>query len=77
LKGCKLTQTSVICPEAYDVEFNGKYIGHLHLRHGTFTAQFGNHCLYTGFPKGDGIFETDERKKFLKKGVKALKKHAL
>ena len=74
IRRCRLQMTSGGCPEAYDVFFKGKYIGHLRLRHGCFTACIDEECVYTGYPVGDGIFDFNERDNFLKQGVTALKK---
>lgn len=63
------------CPEQYDVYFGDIQIGYLRLRHGNFTASYPSHmgdCVYYGYPKGDGIFEDDERMRFLKEAIDSL-----
>jgi hypothetical protein len=37
----ELRETCGACPEAYDVFFDGEYVGYLRLRHGSFRAHFG------------------------------------
>jgi hypothetical protein len=62
-------------PEQYDVFLNGKQFGYLRLRHGSFTATYPDvygDDAYQGSPKGDGIFEEDERMFFLKEACDSL-----
>lgn len=72
--GCKLILTCGACPEQYDVLFEGKNIGYLRLRHGRFYAEYvpTREIVYEGYPKGDGIFDEDERDEQLTKAIKAL-----
>ena len=65
------------CPEQYDVFHNDEYIGYMRLRHGMFTAMMGDdyELVYREYPKGDGIFETDEREKYLTEAVAAIKEY--
>lgn len=72
LENIDLSKTCFACPEAYDVYYQGDYIGHLRLRHGCFTASREGRTLYEGFPKGDGIFEEEEREYYLTMGKIAL-----
>ena len=81
IMGCKLILTCSACPEAYDVFYteNGeeKQIGYLRLRHGIFYAaypDYGGEDVYVCRPKGDGIFNADEREEHLTKAVIALLK---
>lgn len=70
----ELKQTCHACPEQYDAVLNGKVIGYLRLRHGIFTCEHipsGVH-VYVGDPKGDGIFEPEEREFHLNKALNAL-----
>jgi hypothetical protein len=75
INGCILKRTCYACPEQYDVILNDKQFGYLRLRHGCFTAYYpdvGGIRAYSGYPKGDGIFEADERFFFLKEAVDSL-----
>lgn len=72
-----LVQTCGACPEQYDAYYNNEVIGYLRLRHGCFRVDYGK-CggptIYVAYPKGDGIFDDDEREYYLKKARKAIKK---
>lgn len=75
ISGCVLKRTCYACPEQYDVYFGDFQLGYLRLRHGTFTASLYNYdgpTVYHGYPKGDGIFETDERIFFLTEACDSL-----
>lgn len=74
----KLIRTCEACPEQYDaIDENGKTVGYLRLRHGTFRVECP-HCggleVYTANPKGDGEFFDDERDYYLKFAVSAIEK---
>lgn len=71
----KLVQTCGACPEQYHVLKNDKQVGYLRLRHGWFYAECGDTTVYEGSPKGDGIFEPNERSFFLYEAIKAIEKH--
>lgn len=76
INGLKLVLTCPACPEQYDV-FNaeGKQVGYLRLRHGYFRADYpdcGGETVYESQPKGDGIFDDNERMPELTKAVHAL-----
>lgn len=70
----ELTQTCGACPEQYDMFLNGKEIGYFRLRHGHFYAQYlpTEEIVFSADPKGDGMFEDDERDLYLKKAIKAI-----
>ena len=73
--GCELFRTCFACPEQYDVFYEGKQIGYLRLRHGNFTVEYpdvGGKLVMFASPKGDGIFELDEREHYLTKAVYSL-----
>lgn len=75
INGCTLVRTCYACPEQYDVFFGDFQIGYLRLRHGGFTAEYpdcGGITAYHAYPKGDGMFEDDERFWFLGKAVDSL-----
>ena len=76
----RLVQTCGACPEQYDVfDAYGEQIGYLRLRHGHFAAHWGNpsgRVLYTASPRGDGVFEPDERDLYLGRALSAIAHHA-
>lgn len=69
----KLVKTCGGCPEQYDVYYNGKEVGYMRLRHGNFRAEYRGETVYTARPNGDGVFEYDERDKYLQRGCLAIK----
>lgn len=76
--GIHLKRTCLACPEQYDAfDGAGKMVGYFRLRHGHFRVDYpdcGGETVYEAEPKGDGIFEADEREGFLIAGIEALKK---
>lgn len=73
----KLVLTCGACPEQYDAFLNGEQVGYLRLRHGEFRVDFpdsGGEMIYRASPKGDGIFERDERDYYLRFAVDAILK---
>jgi hypothetical protein len=74
----KLVQTCGGCPEQYDVFLGEEQVGYLRLRHGNFTAEApdcGGTYVYEAHPRGDGIFEENERLKYLTEAVVAIHNH--
>lgn len=76
ISGYKLVCTCPACPEQYDV-FNssGSKVGYLRLRHGWFRADAptcGGETVYESHPKGDGIFDADERIPEITKALDAI-----
>lgn len=73
-----LQQTCYACPEAYDAYYGDTHIGYLRLRHGCFTVDFGtgdiSNIVYTAYPKGDGVFCSDERDYYLDVAKDVLRK---
>lgn len=69
-----LRQTCGACPEQYDAYLDGVNVGYLRLRHGNFTVEAGGELLYQAEPKGDGIFDEDERDYYLRFAVDAILK---
>jgi hypothetical protein len=70
-----LNRTCEACPEQYDALLNGKIVGYLRLRHGSFTVRYPNFAgdiIYSASPKGDDIFESEERDHYLKMAILAL-----
>ena len=74
MKNYHIKMTCGACPEQYDVYIDSIKLGYLRLRHGVFTVEYSGELIYTGYPMGDGIFENDEREKYLKKAKKKLLK---
>lgn len=74
-----LHETCGACPEQYDVVRDGKQVGYLRLRHGFFRADCpdcGDTTVFsTTDVKGDGIFDCDERDKWLNVAVAAIHDH--
>ena len=77
IDGFKLVRTCHSCPEQYDVlDESHNVVGYLRLRHGFFRADFpscGDETIYEACPKGDGVFEVDERDFYLGKAIEAIK----
>jgi hypothetical protein len=76
IEGVELRLTCGACPEQYDAFKDGVQIGYLRLRHGYFYASVpdaGGKTVYESHHvEGDGIFEDDERRKFLTAAVRSL-----
>ncbi len=70
----KLVQTCGGCPEQYNVFIDGEEVrsGFLYLRHGCFHAEYNGEVVFSGHPRGDGIFEFDERNTWLNRACKAI-----
>lgn len=66
-----IVQTCGACPEQYDMlDKDANIVGYFRLRHGTFTVEYpcaGGKLLLRENPKGDGVFEYDERECYLTK----------
>lgn len=78
MKEIELIQTCGACPEQYDAFLDGKEVGYLRLRHGYFRVDYpawGGKTIYSTHPKGDGIFESDEREFHLHMAKQALLFH--
>lgn len=70
-----LEQTSYACPEQYEVYLNKKHVGYLRLRNGYFYCAYpdiGKEIVYEAYPKGDGIFQDDEREFYLEQALQAI-----
>lgn len=77
INGILLIQTCGACPEQYDAFKNGVQVGYLRLRHGHFRVSYPNsdgEIIYEAEPKGDGIFESEERDFYLNEATKAISK---
>ena len=78
IQGYELKMTCWACPEQYDVLKDGKNIAYLRLRHGWFYASVPNcsgNRIYEASPIGDGIFEDNERVRYLTEAIKAIEKY--
>ena len=78
IEGYELFLTCMACPEQYDVYYKDWIVGYLRLRHGCFTVtvpDVGGETILTTYPKGDGLFEADEREYYLTKAIHAIKSH--
>jgi hypothetical protein len=70
-----LRMTCGSCPEQYEATFKGVEVGYLRLRHGCFYAccpDVSGVEVFEAYPKGDGVFETDERDFYLTKAKEAI-----
>lgn len=74
----RLRRTCFACPEQYDaLDESGAFVGYLRLRHGSFTVtcpHVDGTLVYSASAIGDGIFEDDERDKYLRFAVDAIEK---
>lgn len=72
----KLVQTCGACPEQYEAyDESGRQVGYLRLRHGYFRVDYptcGGETIYEASPKGDGIFEENEREFYLNQACRAI-----
>lgn len=74
----RLVETCGACPEQYDAFDDNTVVGYLRLRHGRFSVEVpcpGGKTVYEATPKGDGIFEPDERDYYLRFAVDAIERH--
>jgi hypothetical protein len=71
----RLEQTCGACPEQYDAFIGEEQVGYLRLRHGGFRVDApdcGGETIYYAEPKGDGIFESNERQFYLNEAKEAI-----
>ena len=73
----ELHRTCYACPEQYDAIniMTNERIGYLRLRHGHFTVEVPDvwgELIYESYPRGDGIFEEDERTNELTNAILAI-----
>jgi hypothetical protein len=71
----ELIETCDACPEQYDAFLDGQLVGYLRLRHGYFSVECpnsGGELVYSAYPYGDGIFEYEERDKYLNVAKEAI-----
>lgn len=71
--------TCTACPEQYEVlDGQGNEVAYLRLRHGHYTVSVpdvGGEVIYEAFPQGDGMFDDDERLKYLEESVNHIQKY--
>lgn len=65
INGLTLVLTCGACPEQYDVYKGDDVVGYMRLRHGHFYADYRGRTVYTASPRGDGVFDSDERIMYL------------
>jgi hypothetical protein len=79
MKKYRYELTCGACPEQYDVyDIDDKQVAYVRLRHGYLYCSVpysGGEVIYEAYPKGDGIFEEDEREKYLQEIDFAIHKH--
>jgi hypothetical protein len=71
----RLELTCGACPEQYDAFIGDELVGYLRLRHGNFTVECpdcGGKLVYRANPKGDGLFDDDEREEYLSAAKQAI-----
>lgn len=76
--GVELRMTCGACPEQYDAFIGENLAGYFRLRHGCFTVQAhgpGGPYVFEAEPKGDGVFDHDERDGYLRAGCDALSEY--
>ena len=70
-------QTCGACPEQYDAMIGDTIVGYLRLRRGNFTVRCpdsSGDVVYSASPRGDGIFESDEREFYLDEAKNMISK---
>lgn len=64
-----------VCPEQHEAYIDGKHVGYLRLRHGSFTVScpdVGGEIVYSDNPQGDGEFYDNERGFYLDRARTAI-----
>lgn len=76
IQDINLVRTCEVCPEQYDaLDKDGNCIAYLRLRYGTFTVEcpdFGGTCVYSAEPRGEGMFDDNERDIYLNNAKQAI-----
>lgn len=78
IQGYRLEKTCSACPEQYDVYAGDEIVAYFRLRHGSFRVDVpdcGGETIYTASPKGDGLFEDDERMMYLTSAILAVQEY--
>ena len=74
--GLELRCTCPSHPEQYDVFDGGTQVAYFRLRHGEFRVdvpECGGETIHEASPNGDGLFDADERQRYLTEAVEAVK----
>lgn len=74
----ELICSCIACPEQYDVLLNGKQVGYIRLRHGHLRVDCPDcmdETVFKGEPKGDGMFDDDERAYWMDLCLSAISKY--
>ena len=71
----KLYETYGACPEAYDVHLDGHSVATMRLRHGYFHVDVGLETVFDAHPRGDGLFDHDERAHYIHRALRAIDDH--
>lgn len=80
IHGYRLERTCFACPEQYDVYAGDHMVAYFRLRHGGFRVDVpdcGGETIYTANPKGDGIFDDEERVHYLTKAILKVQEYYL
>ena len=78
IDGLKFVRTCFACPEQYDVYKGEEQVAYVRLRHGHLTVDVpdaGGDCILDANPKGDGIFDNDERESYLQEIANKIHDH--
>lgn len=76
ISGLELRCTCPSHPEQYDVYDGETQVAYFRLRHGEFRVDVphcGGETIYEAEPNGDGLFDADERQRYLTEAVAAVK----
>jgi hypothetical protein len=65
-------ETSGACPEQYDVFLDERKVGRMRLRGGYFYAEVGTETVFECHPKGDGMFDADERDHYMHEAIRRI-----
>ena len=80
IHGYRLHLTCSACPEQYDVYAGEQMVAYFRLRHGHFRVHvpdYGGEIVYEASPRGDGLFEQNERVKYLTEAILAVQEYYL
>lgn len=76
IDGLELRCTCPSHPEQYDVYDGETKVAYFRLRHGEFTVDVpdcGGETIYEAEPNGDGLFDANERQRYLTEAVAAVR----
>lgn len=76
IDGLELRCTCSSHPEQYDVYDGETMVAYFRLRHGVFRVDVpdcGGETIYEAEPNGDGLFDANERQRYLSEAVEAVK----